>query len=117
MVLLNLAFASFCSGGLFDGISNLADLTIKKAGIYHLTVLVTSVNGRNSHLLVLKHNGVAMMHSKPVASGTSDGELFLPAGKIDIILELEENDNLQLVLENTADASSSDVTFNGFLIG
>ena len=105
------------SGGLFDGISNLADLTIKKAGFYHLSATVTSVEGRNSHLLILKHNGVAMMHSKPVTSAGHEREFFLPTGKIEIILELQENDSLQLVLELAEDATACDVTFNGFLIG
>ena len=104
------------AGGLFDGMSNLAELRIRKDGLYHLSVHVVAVDGGDSKLLTLKVNDVALLHSKPQVGNE---HYILPTGFIQTVLDLKSNDVIQLSVEQqTPDTatSPSDVVFNGYLI-
>ena len=97
--------------------SNLAELTIKKSGLYHLSVHVVAVDGGDSKLLTLKQNGHALLHSKPPRR--SNERYILPTGFIQTVLQLDKNDRISLSVEQQdpdSTTSPSDVTFNGFLI-
>ena len=97
--------------------SNLAELSITKAGLYHLSVHVVATDGGDSAMLTLKLNGHVLLHSKPIDFRTSN--YILPTGNIQTVLNLDEGDVLQLAVERvTADSrtSPSDVVFNGYLI-